>query len=188
LGLTEISFGNLRFTIAAYDWETVCVGQVAHFVRIEMKKFGLIALLASVTVPAFAGEPLTIQSDSSRLLTVASTPGTVVIGNPAIADVTMNGKQIFIHGRAFGETNLLIMDTAGNQIVNFDITVADSAANTVTLFRGTSRYSYSCAPNCGSVMMVGDANMEDIITQNGRKSLIATGKYTSEAAPPKPAQ
>jgi Flp pilus assembly secretin CpaC len=153
-----------------------------------MKKFGLIALLTSLSLPAFAGEPITIQSDSSKLLTVAATPGTVVIGNPSIADVTMNGKQIFIHGRAFGETNLLIMDTQGNQIVNFDITVADNGTNTVTLYRGVKRYSFSCAPNCGSVMMVGDADMEDIITQNGKKSMIATGKYTSEAAPPKPVQ
>jgi Flp pilus assembly secretin CpaC len=120
-------------------------------VRNAMKKFGICALLLSLSVPAFAGEPLTIQSDSSKLLTVSADPGTVVIGNPAIADVTMNGKQIFIHGRSFGETNLLIMDTAGNQIVNFDITVAANADNTVTLYRGTARSTFSCSPTCGSV-------------------------------------
>jgi Flp pilus assembly secretin CpaC len=131
---------------------------------------------------------LLLQTDSSKLLTVSTNPGTVVIGNPAIADVTLNGKQIFIHGHAFGETNLMIMDTAGNQIANFDITVTDNANNTVTLYRGTARSSFSCAPSCGAVMMVGDANMDEVITQNGKKMMLATGKYTAEAVAPKPAQ
>jgi Flp pilus assembly secretin CpaC len=146
-----------------------------------MKKFVFAALLTTICAPAFAGEPLTIQTDSSKMLTVSAMPGTVVVGNPAIADVTLDGKHIFIHGRAFGETNMMILDTAGNQIVNFDITVAENADNTVTLYRGPKRSSFSCAPTCGSVMMVGDADMEDIIKQNGMKSILATGKYAAEA-------
>jgi len=129
---------------------------------------------------ALAGEPLSIKTDSSLLMTISAEPGTVVIGNPSIADVTMNGRQIFIHGRAFGETNLLILDTAGSQVANFDITVVENNSNIVTVYRGTLHNTFSCAPNCNPTMMVGDDNLEKIISQNISKNLFATGKIFAE--------
>ncbi len=138
---------------------------------------GMLVFLAPI---AFAGEPLAIKTDSSLLMTVSAEPGTVVIGNPSIADVTMNGKQIFIHGRAFGETNLLILDVAGSQIANFDITVIENNSNIVTLYRGTLHNTFSCAPNCNPTMMVGDDGLEKVISQNISKNLFATGKIFAE--------
>jgi Pilus formation protein N terminal region len=147
----------------------------------------VIAILGLLTPGALAGEPITIKTDSSLLMSVSAEPGTVVIGNPSIADVTMNGKQIFIHGRAFGETNLLILSTAGDQIANFDITVVENSANALTLYRGTLRNTFSCAPNCNPTMMVGDDGMEKVISQNISKNLFATGKVAAEASAPKSA-
>ncbi len=138
---------------------------------------GMLVFLAPI---AFAGEPLAIKTDSSLLMTVSAEPGTVVIGNPSIADVTMNGKQMFIHGRAFGETNLLILDVAGSQIANFDITVIENNSNIVTLYRGTLHNTFSCAPNCNPTMMVGDDGLEKVISQNISKNLFATGKIFAE--------
>ena len=76
------------------------------------------AVMLMAAHQSFAGQPLTVQMDKSQLITVASDPGAVVIGNPSIADISVNGKQIFIHGHGFGDTNLQILDTAGNQIAN----------------------------------------------------------------------
>jgi Flp pilus assembly secretin CpaC len=143
--------------------------------------FAVMGLFAPM---ALAGEPLSIKTDSSQLLTVSSEPGTVVIGNPSIADVTMNGKQIFVHGRAYGETNLLILDSGGNQIANFDITVVENSQNQVTLYRGTAHSTFSCAPNCNATMAVGDENLLKVISENMAKNLFATGKFASDAKSP----
>lgn len=149
-------------------------------------KIGFKSSLAALAIAgmfaqtAMAGEPLSIKTDSSMLMSVSAEPGTVVIGNPSIADVTMNGKQIFIHGRSFGETNLLILDTAGNQIANFDITVVENTANALTLYRGPVRVTFSCSPNCNPTMMVGDEGLEKIISQNLSKNAFATGKLLAD--------
>lgn len=140
----------------------------------------ILAVLGVFANSAFAGEPLSIKTDSSLLMLASAEPGTIVIGNPSIADVTMNGKQIFIHGRAFGETNLLILDVAGSQIANFDITVVENSSNIVTVYRGTLHNTFSCAPNCNPTMMVGDDNLEKVISQNISKNLFATGKIFAE--------
>jgi Flp pilus assembly secretin CpaC len=135
---------------------------------------------------AYAGQPLTVQTDKSQLITVSAEPGAVVIGNPSIADITVNGKQIFIHGHAFGDTNLLVLDTAGNQIANFDITVAYTTDNAVAVFNSKGRNSYTCAPNCEVAMIPGDDVMltKSMLEINKDKTEFATGKKTAEASAP----
>ena len=46
-------------------------------------------LLGSAAV-AEAGERLTVYTDHSRILNVERAPGTVIVGNPSIADVTIS--------------------------------------------------------------------------------------------------
>lgn len=144
------------------------------------------ALVFLATPQVFAGQPLVVQTDKSQLITVSAEPGAVVIGNPTIADITVNGKQIFVHGRAFGDTNLLVLDGAGNQIANFDITVANNPNNAVAIFEPGKRYTYTCAPFCEFTMTPGD-NFEwtdAMMKLNQTKTELATGQKSSEASAP----
>lgn len=143
--------------------------------------FIAIATLGFWNAVAIAGEPLAIKTDSSQLVSLSTEAGTVVIGNPSIADVTLDGKHLFIHGRAYGETNLLILDKIGNQIVNFDITVVENTANALTVYRGVLHDTYSCAPNCNPTMTVGNTSLMATIDANVTKNGFATGKFTVEA-------
>ena len=138
----------------------------------------------------FAGQPLIVQTDKSQIISVSTEPGTVVVGNPSIANVTVNGKQIFVHGHAFGDTNLLVLDQAGNQIANFDITVAHSADNAIAVFSPRGRYSYSCAPFCEATMQPGDPSdwSNNIVSVNASKAQFATGRQTTEASAPQAPQ
>ena len=148
-----------------------------------------VAIIISATQIALAGQPLIVQTDKSQLISVSAEPGAVVIGNPSIADITVNGKQIFVHGHSFGETNLMVLDGAGNQIANFDITVANSTENSVAIFQPSGRRSYACAPLCESTIIPGDdaAYTGTILTMSQQKTEFATGKKTAEAsAPPAP--
>ncbi len=149
----------------------------------------------TISMMAFAGAalaatPMTVQIDQSQLLTLASDPGTIIVGNPSIADVSLNGRQLFIHGHSFGATNLMIFDTAGTKMGEFDLTVGDSAGSQLTVYLGSSsngqtRRTYSCAPTCEATIMVGDSNayVDQLIGITRGKADLANGVKSSDIAP-----
>jgi uncharacterized Zn-binding protein involved in type VI secretion len=163
-----------------------------------MSKFGVLfgtALCAFVVLAdgnAIAGSPIAIQTDQTQMIALASDPGTVVVGNPSIADVSVNGKQVFMHGRAFGDTNVIILDTNGNQLANFDVTVVHAANNEVAIYSAqtiptarASRFSYSCDPACQRVMIPGDEfeTFKNIVSMNTSKFGLATSNKSADVSP-----
>ena len=112
---------------------------------------GLIAIL-----PASAG-PLTVESNKTVPLRLQGTAASVVLGNRNIADVAVHDEHlIFITGKTFGTTNLMVFDRAGNQIYSAEVVVTVNSSNLVTVNRSGSNFTYDCAPNCRSVMSTGD--------------------------------
>jgi Pilus formation protein N terminal region len=154
--------------------------------------WSLLAGAATIFVMAgqvYAGQPITLLTDRSTMITVSAEPSTVVVGNPSIADVSLNGKQVFLHGHAFGDTNLTILDANGNVLADFDVTVGNDGPNQIAIFKGgakVERYSYTCAPYCEVTMQVGDPFgwTDSVVTENSMKNALATGKPTSEAKAP----
>lgn len=151
---------------------------------------GISASILAFGGMAFAGTPLTVQIDHSQLIALQSDPGTIIVGNPSIADVSVNGKQMFVHGHAFGDTNLMIFDISGNKIADYDLSVGNSSSNQVTLFlgsatNGTVRYTYSCAPSCEAAMMVGDPSsyLNKVVGDNRAKTDYASGVKSSDLTP-----
>jgi Pilus formation protein N terminal region len=147
--------------------------------------------LFACAVPALAAQVLEVEVDKSRMLTISGTPGAIVIGNPSIADVTSNGDKIFVHGRNFGETNLLILDLQGNTIAEFDLITRHVNNAAMAIYKGStnngvSRSSYSCYPLCESDMQVGDnvIYFKTLIEEASDKTKFATGSETSEAQAP----
>lgn len=141
--------------------------------------------------PVLSGQVLEVQVDKSRMLTISGTPGAIVIGNPSIADVTSNGDKIFVHGRNFGETNLLILDLQGNTIAEFDLITRHANNAAMAVYKGSSiktasRSSYSCYPLCEADMQVGDdiLHFKTVIEEASDKTEFATGSETSEAKAP----
>ena len=59
------------------------------------------ATLVAVTGQVQAGQQINLVMDRSIMITVAGEPATVVIGNPSIADISLNGKQVFLHGHRY---------------------------------------------------------------------------------------
>jgi Pilus formation protein N terminal region len=149
---------------------------------------GFVSVLAVCAGTAFAnaGQMLEIQSDESQMLTIAKSPGAVIVGNPSIADVSIDGTRVFVHGRGFGQTTLLILDAEGEQIASFDIAVKHTQVTNVALFRGTNRFSYSCAPYCESELQIGDDidYFKGISDSMMKKMEISTGSKTAEAKAP----
>ena len=115
---------------------------------------GLAGLLA--ILPASAG-PLSVEANKTVPVRLKETAASVVLGNRNIADVAVHDEHlIFITGKTFGTTNLMIFDRAGNQIYSTEVVVTVNSSNLVTVNRSGSNYTYDCAPNCRSVLSTGD--------------------------------
>jgi Pilus formation protein N terminal region len=152
------------------------------------------AFLSSMGGNANAAEVLAVETDRSMMLTLSASPGAIVIGNPSIADVSVNGDKLFLHGRGFGQTNLIVMDLNGNKIMDYDLVVRNSSQSTVAVYTpgtvfggdGPGRRSYTCLPNCEAQMQVGDDDsyFTRTLTQNSVKLKLGTGSQTAEAAAP----
>ena len=137
----------------------------------------LIGALALAAGPALAATDLILTADQAKLLAVTGEPGTIVIGNPNIADVTVQGSQVFVHGRNYGTTNMIVFDRDGNQLAAFDITVMMGGSHNLTVYKAGGRFSYACAPNCEASLQVGDATdyFDNASKQMAGKTGLATG-------------
>jgi hypothetical protein len=146
------------------------------------------ALLFSLAATASqAAEDLVVNSDQTQLLDIKGLAGAVVVGNPSIADASVHGNKVFVHGRAYGSTNIIILDPDGNALADYNVTVKLGGDNNVALYRGAMRYSYVCAPLCESTMEPADYNtdmVKELIKTNGEKTKFATGQTSVAAAPP----
>ncbi|HYD99717.1 MAG TPA: pilus assembly protein N-terminal domain-containing protein [Alphaproteobacteria bacterium] len=106
------------------------------------------ALPAAIVLPA-AAETLSVPVDTARLLRLGRPAQTVYVANPAIADVTVEAAdQVFILGKRPGRTNLIVLDTAGKQVLSTAIVVVPPQEGTVTVTRGVAETHLSCAPRC----------------------------------------
>lgn len=120
------------------------------------------ATLALTTLTMNTGawaENLVVGIDKSRTLQLSGEASTVVVGNPMIADAHLAERNLaVIVGRTFGQTTLLAIDAEGKVITNTSITVGDRNHAGVNLYRGNSRVSLSCAPECREPFITGDDN------------------------------
>ncbi|MDE2183443.1 MAG: pilus assembly protein N-terminal domain-containing protein [Alphaproteobacteria bacterium] len=107
--------------------------------------FAATALIACASIPASAAGTA-VPLDEVRMIVFKKPVSTLYVGNPLIADVTMIDKRhAFVQGKAFGTTNIIALDADGRQVSNSRIVVAGGGPAVVTLQRGASQTTYSCA-------------------------------------------
>jgi Flp pilus assembly secretin CpaC len=147
------------------------------------RRFGVVVLVAfifvvSVKMSARAAEAIDVKLDQASLLKLPSNVATVVIGNPMIADVAMQpGGLLVITGKAYGATNMIALDRAGEKLLERSVEVTGPRDNLVVVYRGVERESWSCTPQCERRATLGDsANFFDAtITQAGARNGAALG-------------
>lgn len=121
----------------------------------------IIVLALALGSPAAAapkGETVIVQVDHAKVMRLPAKAQTVIVGNPAIADVSVqrNGVMI-VTGRSYGVTNLIALDAGGALLAESQLTVGASSDAIVTVQRGLDRESYSCTPQCRPAAQMGDA-------------------------------
>ncbi|GJE54100.1 hypothetical protein EKPJFOCH_0573 [Methylobacterium thuringiense] len=99
-----------------------------------------------------------VMVDNAKLIRLPEKTQTVVVGNPLIADVSLQKNGVLIlTGKSFGTTNLIALDAGGTMIAESLIRVEAPQASTITVQRGLDRESYSCTPNCQPSAQLGDS-------------------------------
>ena len=121
----------------------------------------LAATLALATLPEMARADETTNIDvvlnQAKVMHISRPADIVIIGNPAIADATIQDNQtLIITGHSYGTTNLIVLDSSGQPIASGMLTVKPGDDQVVTVYRRASRQTFSCTPDCSPVVAVGD--------------------------------
>ena len=112
---------------------------------------------APASVRAERGE-LSITVDRAKVIRLPERTQTVVIGNPAIADMSVQKNGIVVvTGKSYGVTNLIALDLNGNMLAESTVSVSAPSEAILVVQRGLVRESYSCTPNCQPSVILGDS-------------------------------
>ena len=110
---------------------------------------GLAALAAAVATAAVAAPAIVVPIDQSTRLTVGGAAYSVLVGSPAVADVTVvDSHTLFVSGRSYGSTDVVVLDRDGVQLYRGDIVVTAPETGRVSVYRGAARTDMACAPGC----------------------------------------
>ena len=147
-------------------------------------RFGFASLAIAVLVwPALsfaAPDPdrISVNVDQAKLVKLPTGIATIVVGNPLIADVTLQaGGIVVVTGKGYGATNFIALDRSGEVVVDRLIQVEGPSDQLVTVYRGVERESYSCMPVCQRRITLGDGGeyFRATMDQAGSLSSSASG-------------
>lgn len=116
--------------------------------------------------------------DQARVIKLPERVATIVVGNPLIADVTLQpGGMVVVTGKGYGSTNMIAMDRTGAVLADRSIQVEGPTDKLVTVFRGVDRESYSCTPVCQRRVTLGDGSeyFDKVLGQTGNLNGAAGG-------------
>jgi hypothetical protein len=155
-----------RHGIRSFVRHAICIGLLAAFVIAEAR----------------AQEPprddrLNVNMDEAKLIKLPERVATIVVGNPLIADASLQpGGLAVLTGKGYGATNFIALDRKGNALLEKTVFV-HGARDTVVVYKGINRETYSCAPTCQPVIAPGDFQQffEQTLVQTTTRSTQATG-------------
>jgi Flp pilus assembly secretin CpaC len=151
-------------------------------------RFGLSLAAAILLWPAVGmaspdPDRIAVYVDQAKLVKLPAKVSTIVVGNPLIADVTLqSGGIVVVTGKGYGATNFIAMDRNGEVLVDRQIQVEGPTDQLVTVYRGVERESYSCMPICQRRVTLGDGDgyFKTAIDQAGSLSSQAAGASGSK--------
>jgi hypothetical protein len=124
--------------------------------------------MVALAAPTYAADQISVPLDKARILHLPDRAATIVIGNPLIADLSIQpGGLAVITGKSYGETNFVVLDRAGIVLAEKTVEVTfPNEQSLVVVYRGDERQSYSCTPDCSPRLTLGDTpDFDKVMTQ-----------------------
>ncbi|MGO4683150.1 pilus assembly protein N-terminal domain-containing protein [Hyphomicrobium sp. 2TAF46] len=137
-----------------------------------IRRAGYASLIGLLATPATAGD-LIVRYDQSQLLRLPRPASEIIVGNPSIADVTLqDGNLLVVTGKTFGITNIIALDTDHNVIQDQRVMVERDDRRVVNLHKGSQRFTFACTPNCEPTLTIGDEKdfFENVKSANSSKT------------------
>lgn len=136
------------------------------------------AALAQNDVATASAEILNVFVDQATITRVPDRVATIVVGNPLIADISMQANGLMVvTGKGYGATNVMALDRSGAVLMNTVVQVQGPRDNIVVVQRGLERETYSCQPRCERRITLGDGPeyFNATVSQVGSRNLQAQG-------------
>jgi hypothetical protein len=136
-----------------------------------------VAIIAPRPAPA---ADVAVVLDQAKLIKLPEKVATVVVGNPLIADASLQpGGLMVVTGKGYGTTNFIVLDRSGAVLMEKTIEVQGPREHIVELYRGVERETFSCTPNCQRRITLGDGNayfaatLGQTVTRNTQAQAVA---------------
>lgn len=147
----------------------------------------LLAMLTSATLlaavafsaPEARANDLIVKYDQSQILRLPRPVAEIIIGNPSIADITVQSKDMLvITGKSFGITNIIVLDADKNIIQDQRIIVQRDQTKIVNVHKRADRQSFNCSTQCNPTITVGDddAYLKRVATSSQLKMKMSEGQ------------
>ena len=130
----------------------------------------IVCVLGFALANVARADNMTIPLDQAQLLRLPNGVSTIVIGNPLIADASLQpGGLLVITGKGYGATNLLALDRSGRVILDKQLVVnKPKTSDIVIVQKGVETETYSCNPECSPRATLGDTpNFFNAVTAQG---------------------
>jgi Flp pilus assembly secretin CpaC len=112
--------------------------------------------LAEAPPRAPADAPIVTRLDQATLFKLPDRAATVIIGNPLIADVSVQAGIAVVTGKGYGATNVIVLDHSGTVLMEKEVIVSSPPDHVIYVYRGIARVTYSCDPDCSARVNLGD--------------------------------
>ena len=105
-----------------------------------------ITLTAAAPLAAVAqSRSLDVEIDRVQRIQLRGAASSVIVANPDVADVTVvDASTLFITGRGFGSTELVVVDAIGRTLFQTVVNVTSPAAGHVRVWRGGQSVDMAC--------------------------------------------
>ena len=116
----------------------------------------LAAVMAGAVVLAIPGSGtaqsarLNVEIDQATRVQLRGPAGSVIVGNPLIADVTVvDSNTLYITGKGYGVTEIVAVDTIGRTVFQSEVVVSEgSGTGRVRIWRGGQATEMACGSSC----------------------------------------
>lgn len=109
-----------------------------------------ITTLAFPTAGMAQSARLNVEIDQAARVQLRGPAGSVIVGNPLIADVTVvDSNTLYITGKGYGVTEIVAVDSIGRTVFQSEVVVSDGAgAGRVRVWRGGQATEMACGSSC----------------------------------------
>ncbi len=117
-----------------------------------------VAVLALPVIGTAQSASMNVEIDQAQRVQLRGPAGSVIVGNPAIADVTVvDSNTLYITGKGYGVTEIVAVDQIGRTVFQSQIVVTDGAGSgRVRVWRGAQATEMACASSCSPSVRSGD--------------------------------